>query len=461
MRVAKCVEFKISEELYTLLPINNGYRSRYVLIDGISYEIFSMLKIGKTINEVIKDMLRNYDVEEEQLKIDLKFILHQWVSCGIIYDINDANLLQDSNLACKQIKNLDGECESKTNELTDIEIYNMMYQAAINRNEPFKVYFELTYNCNLRCRHCYIQENVNHQENIFLSKDIIFRTIDELKAMGTHEVVITGGECTLHKDLMDIVKYICNAGMKLILLTNANIIDDMFIDKIMDLPIADIRVSIYGKAEVHNKLTQVKNSFEKSLYALRELRRRKGIGTAVILVTNENYGELDDLTTILKENGIEYDFNAFIFPTVEHNMAPTEYRIDEYIREFVEKYVINCSGSKCAAGISRFRIDPYGTVSPCDLLKHEKLGNLHNSTFRKIFNSEKRKEWLCKLDIITKNNTCSKCEDKKFCNSCLGLIYMEHQSYDEKLDFLCKFADEKRKKYERIKEAQDDVHSEK
>ena len=43
----------------------------------------------------------------------------------------------------------------------------------------------------------------------------------------------------------------------------------------------------------------------------------------------------------------------------------------------------------------------------------------------------------------------------------LYIFSKKEDSYDEKLDFLCKFADEKRKKYERIKEAQDDVHSEK
>lgn len=456
MRLNKCIEYKISDELYTLLPVGNNCISRYVLIDDISYEVYHMMKEGLNFNEIVESMLEIYDVNEKEFKEDLINILNQWFKYGVLYDEKETRqFICDEGIEISENENFYDE-----QELTDIEIYDMMYQAAIERNEPFKVYFEITHNCNLRCRHCYIQESVNKQEDIFLSKDVIIKTIDDLKKMGTHEIVLTGGECTVHTDFLEIVSYICECGMKLTILSNANKIDDAFVDRIIDLPIADIRVSIYGTSETHDKMTAVKGSFDKSFRALKMLRKRKGIGTAVILVTVENYKEIADLTNLFMTNDIEYDFNAFIFPTTEGDARPTDYRITEYIDDFVDNYVINCSGSKCAAGISRFRIDPEGNVSPCDLLKHEKLGNIYNNTFYEIFHSNLRNEWIDKLNKILISNVCSKCESKKFCNACLGLLYMEHHTYDEKVDFLCRFTEAKKNKYERIINKKYDIYSE-
>lgn len=441
MKITNCVKYKIDEETYTLLPLGNTCSKRYVMIDDISYQVYCLLADDNTLDETVAEMLQRYDVTEDEFRSDLKLILRKWVEYGIVSD--EQGLTVEVNEADEG----DGNRES---ELTDIEIYDMMYQAAIKRNEPFKVYFEITHNCNFRCQHCYIQEKVRMQENVFLDKQIIIKTIDELKRLGTHEIVITGGECTLHKDFLEIIQYICNQGFKLVILTNGNLITDTFVQIIKNIPIADIRISIYGKQKMHDEMTCVNGSFQKSLNALKMLRKEKGIGTATILVTKDNYEELDELAGMFKENEIEYDFNAFIFPTTEQNMSPTNYRIENVINEFVEKYVINCSGSKCAAGISRFRVDPHGNVSPCDLLKHEKLGNLYDKSIEDIINSEERTQWLNKLNYIINHNACSKCEDKTFCSCCLGLIYMEHHDYSQKLNYLCGFTAAKKRKYQQI-----------
>lgn len=436
MKIGKCVSYKIDEETYTLFPLEKDSLKRYVIIDEASYEVFCLLKEGYTIDETVKEMLKRYDVDEGEFRADLQMILDQWKECGIVEDsLPERRASMEGSIA---------------DDVTDIEVYDKMYQAAIQKKEPFKVYFEITHECNLRCHHCYIQETIRRHEKVFLEKGIILKAIDELKEMGVHEIVITGGECTLHKDFLEIIRYVCDREIKLVLLTNGNLMNDDLIEKIKDVPIADVRISIYGTEKTHDEMTCVKGSFQKSFHALKALRKEKGIGTATILVTNDNFAELDELTSMFREQDIEYDFNAFIFPTTEQNMSPTNFRIENMIGQFVDKYVTNCSGSKCAAGISRFRVDSHGNVSPCDLLKHEKLGNLHEKGMSEIINSEEREKWLKKLYHILNNNECSKCENKAFCNSCLGLLYMEKHEYDHKLDFLCKFTEAKKEKYQRI-----------
>lgn len=416
------------------------------MIDEISYQVFELVESGCSMDDTVQEMLKQYDVDEQEFRNDLEEILSQWEDFGIIEreGIAQPEITQEKLTIPLQSDDIDG--------MTDLEIYDKMYQSAIQKKAPFKVFFEITHNCNLRCRHCYIQETVRETKNVFLEKEVLFRTFDELKEMGAHEIVITGGECTLHRDFFEIIEYICKKQFKLIILTNGNMIDEQFVERIKDLPIADIRISIYGNEKTHDKMTCFDGSFQKSVKALKMLRKEKAIGTAVILATKDNYAELENLTGFFKENGIEYDFNAFIFPTTEQNMAPTHYRIDQVLDQFVDRYVVNCSGSKCSAGVSRFRVDPYGNVSPCDLLKHEKLGNLYQDSFSKIINSEERSEWIKKMEYIISHNECSKCGDKKFCSCCLGLLYMEHHDYEKKLEFLCKFTEAKKNKFYRIME---------
>lgn len=74
------------------------------------------------------------------------------------------------------------------------------------RNKPYKVFLELTYNCNLRCPHCYIQEDLNKREK-FRDKKEILNLIDEMEKQGVVELNITGGEATLHPDFLEIIRY--------------------------------------------------------------------------------------------------------------------------------------------------------------------------------------------------------------------------------------------------------------
>lgn len=272
MKIAKCVKYKIDEETYTLFPLSNSCLKRYVLVDDISYQVYCLLYDGYSLEETIAEMLKRYDVDKEVFWADLQMILNQWEEYGIVEGCQ-ITMTTDAS---------DEEVGGEYEEMTDMEIYDMMYQAAIQKKAPFKVYFEITHNCNLRCRHCYIQETVRMQGNVFLDNEVILRTLDELEAMGTHEIVITGGECTLHKDFLEIINHICKLGMKLILLTNGNLINREFIEKVMDYPIADIRISIYGKESTHDEMTCVEGSYQKSVNALKMLRQEKGIGLSLI-----------------------------------------------------------------------------------------------------------------------------------------------------------------------------------
>ena len=83
LRINRCIEYKIDDDRYTLLPVDNRYERRYLLIDGISYEVYLMLKSGKTYSEIMEEMLAAYDVSREELENDLIQVLSQWIQYGV------------------------------------------------------------------------------------------------------------------------------------------------------------------------------------------------------------------------------------------------------------------------------------------------------------------------------------------------------------------------------------------
>ena len=74
--------------------------------------------------------------------------------------------------------------------------------------QPLVATFELTPMCNLKCIHCYLgKHRVGDQE---LSFTQITEILDQLAEAGVLHLALTGGECTIRKDIckVDIVVYL-------------------------------------------------------------------------------------------------------------------------------------------------------------------------------------------------------------------------------------------------------------
>ena len=50
-------------------------------------------------------------------------------------------------------------------------IHMPMFMINFNRkNKIFKVFMEMTYGCNLKCRHCYLGTDINHVQTRFYAR---------------------------------------------------------------------------------------------------------------------------------------------------------------------------------------------------------------------------------------------------------------------------------------------------
>ncbi len=83
---------------------------------------------------------------------------------------------------------------------------------------PKTVDFNVIGKCNLDCIWCW---GPDHKTKHTLNAKDWIETAIQLKKMGTENIVITGGEPTLRKDLLEMVEGFKKLGMRVTLSTNA------------------------------------------------------------------------------------------------------------------------------------------------------------------------------------------------------------------------------------------------
>ncbi|MFH0812995.1 MAG: radical SAM protein [Pseudomonadota bacterium] len=129
---------------------------------------------------------------------------------------------------------------------------------------PDFLWLELTRRCNLRCLHCYAEAGKNIKDGS-LSTDDYKRIIKQASRLGFKSIQFTGGEATLHPDLMELLKYVKESGYEFIeLYTNAFNLPNGLIDFVAQNGIK-IATSFYShQSKTHDRITRRKGSFEQT-----------------------------------------------------------------------------------------------------------------------------------------------------------------------------------------------------
>ncbi len=78
-----------------------------------------------------------------------------------------------------------------------------MNQRALDLGVPMSVHFDITYRCNERCVHCYL----DHDDHGEMTTAEIKRVLDELAAAGTFFLTLSGGEVLMRRDFFELLEY--------------------------------------------------------------------------------------------------------------------------------------------------------------------------------------------------------------------------------------------------------------
>lgn len=164
--------------------------------------------------------------------------------------------------------------------------------------------WSITGNCNLRCRHCYISADKNLYGEITFEqcKEVIRQMIEA----NIYQVAITGGEPLVRKDFWQLIDLLIENRIKIEeIFTNGVAVTDKCLDKLEEKNIKmNCFMLSYDGVGCHDWLRGIKGTEEKTLAAIRLMKKR---GYAVIVTTILHNGNIDSLLPtyeLMKELGV-------------------------------------------------------------------------------------------------------------------------------------------------------------
>jgi AdoMet-dependent heme synthase len=313
-----------------------------------------------------------------------------------------------------------------------------MNAKALRLGIPLSVQLDLTYRCNERCVHCYL----DHDDHGEMTTPEIRSLLYQLAEAGVFFLTMSGGEILLRKDFFDILEYARALLFCVKLKTNAILIRERQADRIRSLGVDSIQISIYShRPEIHDAITKVPGSLRRSVDAIRFLRAQglKVIIANVLML--QNIHDYPGVKALAADLGVEFTIDPTITPRMDGDRSILSLNInqaslrqvfrDEALVGNVEEF---CAPPKqadeddldvlpCSAGHSACYVSPYGDVYPCVQFPLPS-GNVRRTPFLDIW---RHSDQLNEVRSITARDlpSCSQCVHLAGCSRCPGLAYME------------------------------------
>lgn len=330
----------------------------------------------------------------------------------------------------------------ETTQTVEENTQDYMLEADQRKPQLKSIQFELTSRCNERCIHCYIP-NAKKNAGEDMSFEQVCKIIDEFADMGGLHLSLSGGEVFLHKDILRIIQYCRQKDMEICILSNLLSLCDEQIPVIKEMNVSYIQASLYSMVpEIHDTITTVKGSQQKTLRALEKLIAADipvQISCPLMKANKDSYrdvlkyaqskqikafsdyimmGEADLSTENLKNrlslsetdkvirDIIQYDLD---YPRWVNEKRPYLENVDQ------ERYA---KQALCGAGINNICITANGDLYPCPGWQSMIVGNINDKSLKEIWQDSEQLKMLRKITNADFPK-CLNCEARKYCTVCL------------------------------------------
>jgi radical SAM protein with 4Fe4S-binding SPASM domain len=342
----------------------------------------------------------------------------------------------------------------------------------VHKRRPLSVHFDLTYRCNERCVHCYL----DHDDHGELTTAECIAVMEDLARAGALFLTFSGGEIFLRPDLYEILAAARRLHFDISLKTNALLVTKERAARLREFGVRRVQISVYSDIpEVHDAITKVSGSLQRTLAAIPLLLE---VGLQVKLacpLMQENLLAYRGVMTLAENLGIPYVLDLTITPMMDGSAGPLAHRAsvssllpvlqDPALRACkpqpgaeVESAVKSSPASlgsavssgvensayedlPCSAGHNSCYISPYGDVFPCVQLP-QAAGNLRRERFSDIWYHAPQLE---RLRGIRESHlpVCSRCQIRSYCERCPGLALMEGGDLLGAYERACELAEQK------------------
>ena len=303
---------------------------------------------------------------------------------------------------------------------------------------PLAVHVDLTWRCNERCEHCYLE----HDDKGEMSYDELSGLFGQLADAGVFFLTLSGGEPTIRRDFWDLVARARALQFNVKLKTNAVLIRDAEAKRLRALGVEQIQISVYShRPEVHDHVTKLPGSLQRTIRGIRALRAA-GLKVAMSnVMMRSNLDDRSGVAELARELGATYSADPTVTPMINGDRSVLDLRIpgSELRGLFQDKELVGDPESFCAppppvgddernalpcsAGHSSCYVSPYGDVYPCIQFPLPS-GNVRRQNFLDIWRHSPE---LAEVRSIRAGDlpVCSSCAHLGSCTRCPGLAWTE------------------------------------
>lgn len=331
---------------------------------------------------------------------------------------------------------------------------------------PRSVEIAITSRCNLHCRYCYFFDNPE-MEYADLPTVEWLSFFDELGRCAVMEVVLAGGEPFIRQDLPALIDGIVRNRMRFSLLSNGMLITDELACLIARTDRCNyVQVSLDGPEPASHDAARGRGSFAGALRGLQVLQRHRVPVAVRVTIHRHNVHDLDRMAELLlDELGLpSFSTNSagYLGSCSQHAdelLLTTEQRQEamETLSRLVDKYDGRITASAgplaearqwrrmedaraqqlspfadggrltgCGCTSHKIAVNADGTIAPCTMLSHLKLGRINQDSLLEIWHNHPVLNGLRKRSDIALSafDCCADCPYTSYCTgNCPGLAY--------------------------------------
>ncbi len=323
------------------------------------------------------------------------------------------------------------------------------------------IVWNITSRCNLKCIHCYASAGGGQTKELTTEQGL--GLISQLKDYGVPVILFSGGEPFMRQDLVQLVRSAANSGIRAVISSNGTLITRDMANRLADVGLSYIGVSLDGMEGVNDKFRGVQGAFKKAMKGMQNAMA-SGIKVGLRFTMNKrNYTEIPAIFDLMEAEGIQricfyhlvYTGRARDLMAEDLTHEETRKTLDlimERTREMIEKKGIDVEvltvdnhadgpylylrmleegnkrapdvldllkmngGNSSGLGIGCINWD--GDVYPDQFWRNHKLGNILEKEFSEIW-EDRSNEFLMKLKN-KKLHIKGKCQRCKWLDVCAG-----------------------------------------
>jgi radical SAM protein with 4Fe4S-binding SPASM domain len=307
---------------------------------------------------------------------------------------------------------------------------------------PQSIFWELTWQCNLRCRHCVV--SAGQKDPGELTTDECQRLAEELARLGVRSAAFSGGEPLLRPDFFEIAEHVTRLGITTRLSTNGMLVDEGVAHRLRGLG-TGVQITLNGStAQTHDRFVGVPGAYDRAVRAVLHLTRA---GLPVTLATVATRTTADDVPKTL-ELAVKLGVQAFrLIPFVpsgrgKHN---AELELDPLEMKAVTKYLADRRGQTpieivplefehtfseptgahvdpltkigCSGAVSYCTIGATGDVLPCSYFAGVEAENVKDKPFHWIWSSSRFLNYFRSLTVGDIDGACGGCRWLSTCRT--------------------------------------------